>query len=110
MEALRRLVARDLIAAGRIEQFYVEITGIVRDYIERAFGLHGPEQTTEEFLANMVSEPVVARHREALAPFLSAADEVKFARATPDKAMIQRSFETARDFVVLTSNNAGGRP
>ncbi len=108
LEALRQLVARDLIGAGRIEAFFVEITGIVREYIERAFGLRAPEQTTEEFLAGIGTSPVVARHRDALASFLAAADEVKFARATPDKATIQRAFDTARDFVLQTSGAKDG--
>ncbi len=108
LEALRRLVAKDLIAAGRIEQFFVEITGIVREYIERAFGLRAPEQTTEEFLANITSQPVVAAHRQVLAPFLAAADEVKFARARPEAAAIQRAFDTARDFILQTSGAKGG--
>jgi len=108
LEALRQLVARDYLSNGQVERFFVEITGIVRDYIERAFGLRAPEQTTEEFLANIASAPIVAQHRNALEPFLVAADEVKFARITPEKAAIQRAFDTARDFILQTAGNAGG--
>jgi hypothetical protein len=108
LEALRALIAKDLVGQGRVEQFFVEITSIVRDYIERAFGLRAPEQTTEEFLANITSQPVVARHREALGPFLTAADEVKFACMAPDRMLIQKTFDTARDFVVQTSGAKGG--
>ncbi len=107
LEALRRLVDRRLVEQGQIEAFFVEITEIVRDYIERAFGLKAPEQTTEEFLAHLGESPVVSRHRAALEPFLTAADEVKFARLTPEPALIQRTFDTARDFVMQTSNREG---
>lgn len=109
LEALRQLVAKDYIAAGRFEAFFVEITAIVREYIERAFGLHAPEQTTEEFLAGITRQPVVAAHRAALEPFLIAADEVKFARAVPDRAAIQRAFDTARGFVLQTSGAEGSK-
>ena len=109
IEALRALAEKDLIAKGQIEPFFVEITGIVRDYLEWAFGLRAPEQTTEEFLANISSAPVVARHRDALEPFLAAADEVKFARARPEASTIQRSFDTARDFILQTSNTEASR-
>ena len=108
LEALRALAARDLVAQGLIEPFFVEITRIVRDYIEAKFGLRAPEQTTEEFLAGLASSSVVARHKDTLAPFLAAADEVKFARATPDTNVIQRTFDTARDFVLQTSGGEGG--
>ncbi len=108
LEALRRLVARDLVSQGCVDQFFVEITGIVREYIERAFGLRAPEQTTEEFLACMASQPVVARYREALGTFLTAADEVKFARMAPGRELIQRTFDTARDFILQTSGGGEG--
>ncbi len=102
LDALRALVARDLVAAGQVEQFFVLLSAIVRSYIEDAFGVHAPEQTTEEFLHNVSSAPAVAAHRTALAPFLQVADEVKFARYEPDKAVIQRAFDTARDFIQQT--------
>ncbi len=107
LEALRALAARDLIAKGQIEPFFVEVTRIVRDYIEWAFGLRAPEQTTEEFLANITSAPVVADYRNVLEPFLTAADEVKFARAAPEPSTIQRTFDTARDFILETSGTGG---
>lgn len=109
MEALRILAAKDLIAKGQIEPFFVEITWIIRDYIELAFGLRAPEQTTEEFLGNITSAPAVARHRDILEPFLTAADEVKFARAIPGTSTIQRTFDTARGFILQTSNTEGSR-
>jgi len=103
MEALRALAAKDLIAKGQIEPFFVEVTRIVRDYIEWAFGLRAPEQTTEEFLTNITSAPAVAKYQDVLEPFLTAADEVKFARAAPEPSTIQRTFDTARDFILETS-------
>jgi len=38
------------LAARDIKLFYVELTGIVRRYIEQTTGIRAPEQTTEEFL------------------------------------------------------------
>lgn len=102
LKRLRELAARGL-ATYAIEPFFVEVTGIVRDYIEQAFGVRAPEQTTEEFLAQMVSSPVVARHRHILEPFLVAADEVKFAGMRPDVGAMQRAFETAESFVIQSS-------
>ena len=109
MEALRALAAKDLVGKGQVEPFFVEITWIVRDYVESAFGLRAPEQTTEEFLLDIATAPAVAKHRGVLEPFLTAADEVKFARAAPNTTTIQRTFDTARDFILQTSNTDGGR-
>ena len=46
---LDKLVASGL-ADRDIKQFYVELTSIVRRYIERTTGIRAPEETTEEFL------------------------------------------------------------
>jgi len=108
MDRLRALVTRKLVEQGEIEPFFVEITAIVRDYIEQAFDLRAPEQTTEEFLLNIGSAPAIARHEETLKPFLTAADEVKFALARPEPTAIQHTFDTARDFILQTSQARGG--
>jgi hypothetical protein len=103
LKRLRQLADRGLIAAGAAEAFFVEVTAIIREYIEQGFGVRAPEQTTEEFLAGMVRAPVVARHRHVLEPFLVAADEVKFACMQPDSAAMQRAFATAEKFVIESS-------
>ena len=56
--ALRELDAleRSGLAARDIKLFYVELTGIVRRYIEQATGIRAPEQTTEEFLREISRE------------------------------------------------------
>ena len=105
LRRLRELADRGL-SADLIEPFFVDVTGIVRDYIEQAFGVRAPEQTTEEFLAQMVTSPSVARHRAVLEPFLVAADEVKFACMRPDVAAMRRAFETAETFVIQSSGAA----
>ena len=50
--AIRELDAleRSGLAERDIKLFYVELTGIVRRYIEQTTGIRAPEQTTEEFL------------------------------------------------------------
>ncbi|ODS33921.1 MAG: hypothetical protein SCARUB_00894 [Candidatus Scalindua rubra] len=50
---MENLVAEDLIEKGEIKKFYQEISNILRRYIENRFGLHAPEQTTEEFLMEL---------------------------------------------------------
>jgi hypothetical protein len=108
--ALRRLqeMADRGLSSYAVESFFVQVTGIVRDYIEQAFGVRAPEQTTEEFLAQMMSAAAVARHRHVLEPFLVAADEVKFACMRPDTGAMQRAFDTARSFVLESSSAAEG--
>lgn len=107
LKRLRELERSDLIGRRKVEPFFVAVTEIVRDYIEGAFGLRAPEQTTEEFLAGLATAREVARHREVLQPFLTAADEVKFARFDADETAMRRAFETAERFVRQTSRTEG---
>ena len=47
-------------ARGLVKEFYLRLTGIVRQYVEDTTGIRAPEQTTEEFLRDMRSRAVVS--------------------------------------------------
>ena len=99
---LQALIQADLIAAGRYGEFYVELTGIVRRYIERTTQVHAPELTTEEFLREMHDRKLFAAdQQQRLQRFLEAADLIKFAARIPGTEEIERSFDTAKAFVGL---------
>ena len=99
---LQALVQADWVAEGRFGEFYVELTGIVRRYIERTTRIHAPEQTTEEFLREMRHRDLFDADRQTrLARFLEAADLIKFAARVPGNEEIESSFNTAKAFVGL---------
>ena len=97
---LNELIAKDLIAKNRVKDFYLELTMVVRRYIERAHAIRAPKQTTEEFLAAVTENPRFS-HIVAvkLQDFLQKADLVKFAALHPDKPTINKALATARDYV-----------
>lgn len=85
-----------------LKLFYVELTAIVRRYIERTAGVHAPEQTTEEFLREISHHPAfTATQRDRLANFLESADLVKFAGYQPMATAVDESVRRARVFVDL---------
>ena len=97
---LRDLVARDLVDAGQVKLFYQELTDIIRRYIENRFGLHAPEETTEEFLSELGRTDVLPpRHKALLQQFLQHADLVKFAELKPGTADIQKTFDSGKAFI-----------
>ena len=102
-EALRRLLALQLIEKGEIELFFVILSAILRDYIESRFQVRAPERTTEEFLAEAARDPALSQHRARLAEFLALCDQVKFARFQPDDAAIQGAFDTLKRFLSETT-------
>ena len=83
---LDRLLRKGLPGRGRYKDFYVELTMVVRRYVQRKYGIRAPHLTTEEFLSQFRGE---GRGRsDELAKFLESADMVKFAgvEATPEMA------------------------
>ena len=99
--ALDALLARGLPAQGRYEEFYVEVSAILRTYIERRFALAAPEQTTEEFLRGLAGRGDFSQeNRRALGEFLRHCDLVKFARLQPTAAEAAATAATCRAFVV----------
>jgi len=94
--ALERLKARGWIESGELEPFYLEVSLIVRRYLERRFHLHAPERTTEELLLDAVtSRALDAEHQNAVARFLERCDLVKFARHQPSSSEMQNAFQSA---------------
>lgn len=107
--ALRKLEAlkeKNLPQHGKIEAYYVELSAIVRYYIENRFNIRAPEMTTEEFLHTLKDKNVLnPAQKSLLREFLTAADIVKFAKFRPDNTAINDSFAMAYRFVEETKNS-----
>lgn len=100
LEELADLMVRDLISKNQVKEFFLELTLIVRRYIERAHSIRAPEQTTEEFLLAAARNPQFRPEvLDKLRAFLQTADLVKFAEYRPESAVVDRAFGTARDYV-----------
>jgi len=98
---LERLLESRL-AEEDVKLFYVELTGVVRRYIERTTGIHAPEQTTEEFLREIShTDTFPADETRRLRLFLEAADLVKFAAHQPRPEDVEESFQRAKVFIGL---------
>jgi hypothetical protein len=81
-------------------EFSVEISDILRSFIEHQFGIKAVRQTTIEFLsaASQTSHFDLA-HQEMLRHFLGTCDAIKFARVPAGKAESEALFEQASAFV-----------
>lgn len=103
LAALEELRAKDFLQKGLFEEYYTEISAIVRRYIEDRFGLKAPEMTTEEFLHATAGEAAMSSdHKSALDVFLNQCDLVKFARYRPQVDEAAGVFDAARKFIIET--------
>lgn len=97
---LNELLAQDLVGKQKVKEFYLELTMIVRRYIERAHAIKAPELTTEEFLVAATRNPEFKREVVLkLRTFLQTADLVKFAAYRPQEEVIDQTLATARDYI-----------
>ncbi len=103
MQALRALRARGIPQADGIEAYYVELSAIVRRYLEDAFSLRAPEQTTEEFIrAATTSNRLTLDHQQLVIAFLEQSDLVKFARHLPAPTDMEAALAAAERLVSET--------
>lgn len=96
-----------LIERGELHEFWVRLSGTVRQYVENRFDIAATEQTTKEFLAEARDHPLIgAEHRHLLTDFLRAADMVKFAAHRPASQDCIAGLDAARGFVRDTAQIA----
>lgn len=104
---LDKLLARQRPDGKQVDEFFVELSSLIRRYLEDRFELRAPELTTEEFLASVGQTTDLSRdHQVLLREFLRQADLVKFAGARPTGDDIDRSIQAARRFLEETRENA----
>ena len=105
LHELRELLAKRLPEKGRVKEFYVRLTGIVRHYVERRHNVRAPELTTEEFLHEASKHPAFTPETVArLKDFLNAADMVKFAGITASVETITHSTDSAKQYIEAEKN------
>ena len=100
LQRLRALEERGLPEAATVDAWYVELSDIVRRYIEDRHAVRAPELTTEEFLLEAHrSVAFSTAHRDLLSTFLGSCDRVKFARYSPGEDESRSALEAARRFL-----------
>ena len=104
LEAIERLRKKDYIGQGKLDPFYIELSDIVRLYLERRFDVHAPEQTTEEFIRAAAESHLLSRqHQDVTHQFLEQCDLVKFAQARPGVTEMESALAAGETLVVETA-------
>jgi hypothetical protein len=112
--ALRALEDRGAPDAAATDAWFVELSAIVRRYLEQRYEIRAPELTTEEFLLVATARPELREdHRGLLTSFLERCDRVKFAGYRPDAEESLATLAAARGFIEdtrLRLAEGGGQP
>jgi hypothetical protein len=101
--ALDRLQrARALMQPEFGRDFSIDVSSIVREYIESRFRVMAAHLTTHEFLHDSLAsrDPVLAAHRDLLADFLASCDLAKFGGWNLSNPTMETMWQGARRFIV----------
>ena len=96
--------SRRLLEPGLYQEFVVEVSRVLRIYIEDRFTLRAPHLSTEEFLYEAErSERLTPDWQQALGDFLFQCDRVKFALANTEQPRMEALYDTAERFIAQTA-------
>ncbi len=97
---LAELLGQHLIDKGLFKDYYIELTHVVRRYIERSYKIRAPRLTTEEFLEAAKRNPAFTAESLAyLKDFLISADYVKFAQGSASVEAANAAADSARTYL-----------
>ena len=96
--------SRRLLEQGLYQEFVVEVSRVLRIYIEDRFTLRAPHLSTEEFLYEAErSERLTPDWQQALGDSLFQCDRVKFALANTEQPRMEALYDTAERFIAQTA-------
>lgn len=99
---LAKLESQKLWQSGKVKEYHIELTDIIREYIEERFNVPALESTTEEIMEDIQEVIREDGIKTELNSFFVLADLVKFARHQPLPDENSRSMGQARSFVENT--------
>jgi hypothetical protein len=104
-KAIRELAIlkeNDLLGKGKIKQFYIELSDILRRYIEGRFDIKAVEATTYE-LKRMLKHPELSKEQTyTILEFLGRSDLVKFAKFKPAAEYPADDYALVRNLIIAT--------
>jgi hypothetical protein len=99
LAALDRLAAAGHLAREEYRPFYIELTEIVKRYLEARLGAPVLEMTTAEMLAFLRKDGRTAAMADVMRTIASSADQIKFARGQGVRDAAERHLGEARKLV-----------
>lgn len=106
---LDKIEAERLWQSGFVKEYHSRITGVIREYFEKRFGMPALEMTTTESLNMLLKYPDASVIIESTEKFLSNADLVKFAKYQPLADVNEAMMNQAREIVNTTIPESVGK-
>ncbi|MCF8277603.1 MAG: hypothetical protein K9J17_12790 [Flavobacteriales bacterium] len=102
LEKLEALRNKKLWQNNQTKEFYIELSDIIREYVEFRFDVLALEMTTDETVSALKLKGLEDGKVQTLKQMLQMADLAKFAKYTPMPNENEQCFDIARTFVNTT--------
>ena len=102
LRKLKELREQKLWQKGQVKEFHSQLTYIIREYLEKRYGVQALEQTTDEILAQMKGINLGDDLTPKMTRLLQTADLVKFAKAKPPADYHDSALALGEEFVRAT--------
>ena len=104
LELMRQIDSLNLPDAGQVDKYHQLYSEVIRQYLEKKFQVRASRQTTPEYLQAIGASSLLdASQKNMLKEFLERCDLAKFAQIRFPKEDCQALGQSARIFVVQTS-------
>jgi hypothetical protein len=102
LEHLADLHSKKLWQKGEIKPYYIDLSDIVRTYIENRFNSPALESTSDEIISNLQRKTIPKKLIDDLSFMLKTADLAKFAKFNPLSDENEKCYEIAKEFIIQT--------
>ncbi|MDD2890270.1 MAG: BatD family protein [bacterium] len=100
---------------NNIKKYYIELSDIIRQYIEGIYNISAPTETTFELYRELRKIKIKYEIIEYIKSFLDNCDMVKFAKYVPSMEIIEKNYLDAKEILsrtkpeekIVISENAG---
>ena len=103
INSLNEIKEKQILQKTGVKPYYTAITDLLRDYLEKRYGVDALEQTSYQLLNNLKTSGISAEAFEILRSILQTADMVKFAKANPDVYECEAVLDNAKRFAQITA-------
>jgi hypothetical protein len=93
---------KNLLSDGFIKEFYIEISEIIRRYIEGRFFIPALEETSGEILRELMNQDIDKEIQYKVKEILESSDLVKFAKHKPTSKENNKVINLSKEFIEAT--------
>ncbi len=102
LEELAAIKESSILEEGKVEEFYIQISEVIRRYVEGRYFIIAMELTTFELIEDLKRSGILDEDIQLFNEFLSTCDLVKFAKYKPTNAKNSATLDKAVEIVERT--------